>query len=175
MRRTMLGLCLLAGGCASLGDAGDRQRPTPVFSAERFFTGQSRGEGRLKILFKPAQPVTVESRGRVGDDGMLVLDQTIRQGAQPPRTRRWQIRAIGAGRYVGTLTDATGPVAGDVTGNRLHLRFRAKGGLDTEQWLFLDPDGRVAHNRMVVRKLGITVATLDEIIRKDGSEAVHQR
>ncbi|MGA1798861.1 hypothetical protein VH567_08780 [Sphingomonas sp. 4RDLI-65] len=35
-----------------------------------------------------------------------------------------------------------------------------------DQWLTLSPDGQVAQNHLVVRKLGVTVATLDEIIRK---------
>ena len=52
-------------------------------------------------------------------------------------------------------------------GNRLHLRFTTTdGGLDAEQWLYLQPGGRVALNRMVLRKFGLPVATLDETIRK---------
>ncbi len=41
-----------------------------------------------------------------------------------------------------------------------------KGGLRVDQWLTLLRDARIAQNRMIVRKLGIAVATLDETIRK---------
>ena len=34
------------------------------------------------------------------------------------------------------------------------------------QWLYLQPGGRTALNRMVVRKLGIAVVTPDETIRR---------
>lgn len=41
-----------------------------------------------------------------------------------------------------------------------------KGGLPTEQWLILAADGRSAHNTMVVKKLGMRVAVLEEEIVK---------
>jgi len=41
-----------------------------------------------------------------------------------------------------------------------------KGGLRVDQRLTLLRDARIAQNRMIVRKLGIAVATLDETISK---------
>ena len=70
------------------------------------------------------------------------------------------------GRYAGTLSDASGPVTADVAGNRLHIAFPMKGGLRAQQWLYLSPNGQVAQNRMVVTKLGIPVASLDEVITR---------
>jgi hypothetical protein len=35
-----------------------------------------------------------------------------------------------------------------------------------EQWIYLQPGGRTALNRMRLTKLGITVGRLDETIRK---------
>lgn len=70
------------------------------------------------------------------------------------------------GHYVGTLTDASGPVTGNVTGNRLDSRFRMKTGLRVEQVLDLSPDRKSAHNRLTVRKFGMVVVTLDETICK---------
>lgn len=157
---------LMLGGCAGLGETARFAAPSPPFEPAAFFAGASHGEARLKILFRAPQRVTVDSLGRVGADGVLLLDQRIRQGDAPVRERRWRIRPDGPGRYVGSLTDAEGPVTGEVEGNRLHLHFRTHGGLDMEQWLFLEPGGQVAHNRMVVRKLGLTVAVLDEVIRR---------
>ena len=59
------------------------------------------------------------------------------------------------------------PSPGDASGNRLHLRFRMKGGIDGEQWLYLASGGQSASNHTVFRKFGIAVATLDETIRKN--------
>ncbi len=56
-------------------------------------------------------------------------------------------------------------MTGEAVGNRLHLAFRMRGGMMVDQWLTLSPDARVAQNRLIVRKLGMTVATLGETIR----------
>ena len=139
---------------------------TPVFSAQRFFAGPTRGDGELKVIFSGPRRVIVRGDGRIDPDGVLVLDQAIDQPGKPLRRREWRIRETAPGRYGGTLTDATGPITGDVAGNTLHLRFSAPGDEDYEQWLFLSPDGQSARNLMTVRKWGIVVATLDETIMK---------
>jgi hypothetical protein len=41
-----------------------------------------------------------------------------------------------------------------------------KGGFRAKQLLTLRPDGRSAHNVLVVRKFGVTVAVLDEVIER---------
>ena len=137
----------------------------PPFAAERFFAGRLDGTGMLRIALHAPSTTHVTSIGKVAPDGTLTLDQHIEQQGKPARDRQWRIRPLGNGRYTGTLTDATGPVTGEAVGNRLHLRFSMKGGMRVDQWLTLSPDARVAQNRMIVRKLGVTVATLDETIR----------
>ncbi len=159
-------LPLLACACTSIPPAATAETAGPHFSVPAFFAGDTEGAGTLKVMFAKDRPITVHGRGAVGDDGVLVLDQTVDDAGDRPRQRRWRIRQTAVDRYAGTLSDAHGPVLGDVTGNRLHLRFAMKGGLDADQWLSLRSGGRVADNVMVVRKLGITVATLHEIIRK---------
>lgn len=134
--------------------------------AERFFAGRLDGVGTLKIVLRAPTTTHVTSVGHVATDGILRLDQHIEQQGKPARDRHWRIRPLGKGRYTGTLTDASGPVTGEVEGNRLHLGFPMKGGMQVDQWLTLSPDGQVAQNHLIVRKLGITVATLDETIRR---------
>ncbi len=164
-RNALLGVCAIAASCAPAPSRDDVAAATPVFSAERFFAGPTRGDGVLSVITQSAQPVVVHGTGRVSDGGLLVLDQTVdRAGART--TREWRIRQISPGRYGGSLTDAVGPVAGEVTGNSLHLHFAMKGGEEVEQRLYLSPDGRSAHNLMTVRKWGVEVATLDERIVK---------
>ncbi len=140
--------------------------PAPVFDPLAFFAGRTEGIARLKIVLRAARAVRVQGSGRVEPDGALVLDQIVAQEGKPATRRRWRIRRTGPATYAGTLSDAVGPIAGEVTGNRLHLGFTMKGGFATEQWLTLSPDGRSAANVLTARKFGVTVARLDETIRK---------
>lgn len=153
---------------AAFAPAAPAQAPdaTAGFDAIQFFEGRTEGEGVLKVALRPPTAIRVQSRGRIEPDGTLSVRQTVSQGGKPARTREWRIREVSPGRYAGTLTDATSPVVGEAVGNRLRLRFRMKGGLDAEQWLTLAPGGRSVHNVMRIRKFGLTVASLDETIRK---------
>lgn len=142
--------------------------PAPHFDAVAFFAGRSEGKGVLKIALHRPTTTLVEGTGRVTEDGGIVLDQTVRRQGKPATRREWVLHSAGADRYVGTLSDAAGPVDGRVEGNLLHLRFAMKGGLQAEQFLALRPGGAVADNVMIVRKLGMPVARLDETITRLG-------
>lgn len=159
---------ILVAGCAGTPRLPAADVEAAAFPAIRFFEGRTEGSGQLKVVLKAPVPVTVQSLGRVAGDGSILLTQRIREGAKPERTREWQIREIAPGRYSGALTDAVGPVTGEARGNRLRFAYRMRSGLDVEQWLTLARDGRSADNVLVVRKFGVTVATLQETIRKVG-------
>ena len=131
-----------------------------------FFTGPSRGEGTLKVMTKASVPIRVESEGRPDGKGGLILDQTIREGSKPARQRRWALRPTSATTLTGTITDNPGPVTGRLDGNRLLLNYVMKGGLKAEQVLTIQPGGRSLVNRMTVRKFGIVVAHVNEVITK---------
>ena len=136
------------------------------FPVMRFFEGSTGGQGRIKTAFGATRTLSVRSRGRIEPDGTLVLVQDVREAGKPGRTRTWRIRETAPGIFAGTLSDASGPVKGEVRGNRLHLTYRIKGGFDADQWLTLGPLGRSADNRMTVRKFGVVVAKVSETIRK---------
>ena len=155
-------LALLLAGCSSPAPAD----PADPFDPLTFFTGTSHGEGKLKIITKAATAVHVESHGvRTGPDA-ITLDQTVREGTKPPRQRRWLLRRTSPTTFGGTLSDARSPIEGRLVDNRLLLNFQMKGGLDAEQILSLQPGGRTLLNRMVVRKFGMVVARLDEVITR---------
>ena len=157
----------MLAGCAPSSPVAPVRGVGPAFDPVAFFSGRTRGEGRLTVAFAGARPVRVESRGTAEADGGVVLDQSVREGDRPVRRRQWRLRPLGAGRWAGTLSDAGGPVTGEVTGHRLHLRFRLKSGLRAEQWLELQAGGRTALNRMVVTKWGVPVARLTETITRE--------
>lgn len=147
--------------------------PPPKLAADastfypiEFFAGRTEGTGHLKVMLSHPRSVHIQGNGHVEQDGSLMLVQYIEQQGKANRTRRWSIRSTGPGTYGGELTDAVGPVLASVSGNVLRLHFTAKGGLHIQQRLALQPGGRAVRNHLVVRKLGIRVATLDETIRK---------
>lgn len=163
-----IGLGLLCGltGCVSAGRLPPVRADAPALDPLAFFAGHSRGAATLKIALRQPRAVTVASHGRRSADGAILLDQTVTLAGQPATQRQWQLRRDGTGLIAGSLSDAAGPVSGEVTGNRLHLRFAMKGGLRADQWLALQPGGMVLHNVMIVRKWGLPVARLDEVITR---------
>ena len=154
-------LAIALGGCVSPAPA-----MPPTFDPLAFFTGPSRGEGTLKIIARPSVAIRVESHGRPDGKGGIILDQTIREGAKPARQRRWVLRRTSPTTMAGTITDAPGPVAGRLDGDRLILAYRMKDGLKAEQVLTIQPGGRSLVNRMTVRKFGLPVARVEEVIAK---------
>jgi uncharacterized protein DUF3833 len=169
MRLLMLPLAFLSMGADFVPAHRDLARPAPNFVAEDFFAGRTEGNGIVKGALTRQTALKVRGAGHIERDGTLVLDQRIERQGSRPEQRQWRIRKLGPNRYAGTLSDAHGPVMGEVRGNCLHLRYRlAKGNMAAEQFIYLQPDGRTALNRMTVRKLGITVARIEETIRKVG-------
>ncbi|WP_416908509.1 MAG: DUF3833 family protein [Polymorphobacter sp.] len=167
--RGALALALLAGLSACVSTAGRTPGAGAAadFDVARFFEGATQGRGTLKIVFQGREEVRVAGRGRV-EDGVIILDQTVWRGERAAETRQWRLRADGAGRLSGTLSDAAGPVSGAVEGNVLHLRFSMNGGVKADQWLTLQPGGARVENVMVMRKFGLPVARLDEVILRVG-------
>lgn len=159
----------LMTGCVSLPDEGFAPAPqaaTPRFDAIAFFTGRSTGRGQLSKIMGGTVPVEVTSEGTLARDGTLTLEQRVKEGEKEPRTRTWILRETVPGRYIGSLTDAIGPVTGTTQGNRLTLRYVMKDGFKVEQVLTLSPDGARADNLLTVKMLGAKVAVLtEEIVR----------
>lgn len=173
-------LALALAGCVSMPPvtAPVARAEAPRFDAFAFFAGESRGTGTLDKVLSDPVPVTVESRGRIVTETraesawatpprrVLVLDQTVTEGAKPPRERQWRLVETAPGCYEGTLTDAIGPVTGRTEGNLLVLDYMMEGSFRVHQELTLSADGMHADNRLKVSQLGITVAVLAEDIRK---------
>lgn len=133
-----------------------------------FFTGPTHGVGTIKILFKGSRPIHVISHGRPDGHGGIYLDQNVAQGSEPSQARHWDLRPTSATTLSGTLTpDASGPVTGSLSGRKLTLSYPMKGGMMAAQILVLQPGGRLLLNHMIVKKFGLTVATIEERISKD--------
>lgn len=135
------------------------------FDPVKFFTGQTRGDAILKLITGASHRISVDSRGVSDGHGGLVLDQAIREEGSKPRTRRWTMRPEGPNRWTGTLTDASGPVEVERTASDVTIRYRMHNGANVEQHLELPPGGSL-DNHLEVSRFGVTLASLDERIRK---------
>lgn len=120
----------------------------------------------MHIVLSGRHGVRDRSRGHIEHGGTLVLEQVVDEDGKPPRLRSWRLVRIGADRFTGTISDARGAVSGDVAGNVLHLSYRSVEGPSVEQWVTIQANGRTAQNHMVFRRFGLTVATLDAVIRR---------
>ena len=137
-----------------------------AFAPEQFFVGRTEGEGRVSVALSGSHGVRAHSRGWLEPGGALVVDQIVEEEGKPARRLIWRLVRSGANRLTGTLSDAEGPVNGDVAGNVLHLSYRSSLGPWVEQWITMNPGGRSASNRMTFRRWGMGVATLEETIRR---------
>ena len=139
----------------------------PAAAPEHFFVGRTEGAGTVQMIMSGSHKVRDSSRGRLDRSGALLLEQMVYEEGKPARRRSWRLARAGGNRITGTISDAIGPVTGEINGNVLHLRYRAReAGAQVEQWITLHPNGRTASNRMIFRKFGFKAATLNSTIRK---------
>jgi len=146
---------------------------SPVASADapvdplRFFEGRTETRGTTKVVFRKPYKTHSIGVGRLQPDGSLALVQQVMDEDKPPHERRWRVRRGAApGRFTATMSEAVGPVAIDRVGERYRFRFKMKGDLLVEQLLTPLPGGRAARNSLKVKRMGVTVATSEGLIRK---------
>ena len=133
---------------------------------EHFFVGRTVSTGTATILMNGTHAVRDRGQGRIERGNVLVLEQVVEEEGKPPRARTWRLVRRADNRVTGTITGVQGPVTGDVRGNVIHLSYQSSEGPAVEQWITVDPGRRTARNRMVYRRMGVQVATVDTLIRK---------
>jgi hypothetical protein len=136
-----------------------------AFNPVEFFRGRTHGEGTLKIIFQSPKRMTVDSEGTAEKDGSLVLKQVVHEEGKPPRIRFWRLRQTAPHRFEGTLTDAASDVRVDVTDKGVRIRYTGKDHLNFDQ-LLTPVSATEVHDRIRVKRFGITVARFEETIRK---------
>jgi hypothetical protein len=143
--------------------------PDSSSSPMAFFEGRTVSEGTTKVIMKKPFKIRSQGVGRLDPDGTLVLVQQVDDGQEARKERRWRIRQVAPNRFSGTMSEAVGPVTVEKVGARFRFRFKMKGGLAVEQWLAPLADGKTAQSTLTVRKLGMTVATGEALIRRLGN------
>ncbi len=134
----------------------------------RFFEGRTESVGIVKVLMKAPYKMRSIGIGKITPSGILELFQRVEEQGQPTHDRQWRIRQVGPGHFVGTMSEAKGPVTVDEIAGRFRFRFKMKNNLAVEQWLAPLPDWKSARNMITVRKFGITVASSDGTITRTG-------
>lgn len=88
----------LLSGCLSPFPSHLGKTDSPAFEPEKFFAGETRGEGTLVTLTGSQRSLRVAGRGHTALDGSFQLDQTITfsNGDTETRTGRLLQRARGS-------------------------------------------------------------------------------
>lgn len=155
--------------CACLPSLAPRPTvvPTPTIDPVAFFSGRTHGEGALEVRFGKRRELSVEGNGYRTPDGSFQLDQTITYADGAVETRRWVLKQRDATSWTATLSDASGTVSAEATGNLFHLRYQIRSPrVFMEQWLYLQPDGQSVLNLAEVTVLGVPYARLSETITR---------
>jgi hypothetical protein len=149
---------LLTSGAPALAE----QQTDPL----RFFEGRTESQGMVKVIFKKEYWSRSIGQGRIERDGSLTLVQRVEDEGKPAHVRRWRVHEVAPGRFAGTMSDASGPVTIERTGNRYRFRFSMKGNLNVEQLLTPLPGSKSASSITKVRRFGLIVATVEGVVRK---------
>lgn len=134
--------------------------------AIRFFEGRTESVSTIKLMMKKPYKSRSIGRGEIKADGSLHLVQRVEDEGKPAHDRRWHIREIEPGRFIGTMSEAKGPVTIEEIGGRYRFRFKMKGNVSVEQWVIPLPGGRTANSKVTIRKMGITVGQSEGTIRR---------
>lgn len=138
----------------------------PEVDPLRFFQGRTETTGTVKVIFHKAYNTHSIGEGQIERDSSLLLVQRVQDDGKPVTIRVWRVRQTAPDRYTASMTEAIGPVTIDKVGEHYRFRFALKGDLTAEQTLTPLPGGRSALSVLKVKKMGITVATTDGVVRK---------
>lgn len=137
----------------------------PQLDLQAFFTGRSHSDNDLKIVFHSPHKLIVDSVGHREGREFIQVD-TVHEEGKPVRTRTWRTHEVSSNHFVGTLSDATGPVDVTVNGKTATIRYVMSGGLNVVETLQLQGEGRFLSNHVDVKKFGLHFAHIDGMIRK---------
>ncbi len=145
----------------------------PIAEPLKFFEGVTESVGTMKAFMRHTQHVKSIGRGTISPDGVLTLVQRVEDEGEKPHQRVWHIHRAGPTKFVGTMSDAVGPVVIEQVDSGYRFHFKMPGGLSVEQWLFPVDGGKSGIGKLVVRKFGMIVARSETTIRRLSQEATN--
>lgn len=165
-------LAAMASGCTSMQP---RQfaGASPTFDPVAYFTGPTRSWGVIENRDgNPKSRFRTRMMGRAIPDGVVITqDFTFQDGHQQQRI--WHLKRVSAHRYDATAADVIGIATGYAWGNtfRWEYTLQLKPGnplsrVHMKHWMYLTDDDGLVINRVVISKLGVTVAETTEYFRR---------
>ena len=140
--------------------------PGPKLDMLDFFTGKTHADNVIHVALQHPHKLIVDSVGGRNKEGDFVLIDNVQEEGKPARKRVWAMRPSGPNRFIGSLSDASGPVDVTVNGDTAIIRYVMKdGGLKIEQQLKLQRDGTLT-NSVMARKFGMKFGHVEGTIRK---------
>jgi hypothetical protein len=153
---------IFAAALVAAGPAGGERIMDPL----GFFEGKTESISTIKVMLKKPFRSKSVGMGEIRSDGSLYLVQRVEDDGKPPHDRKWHIRQTGPKSFSGTMSEAKGPVTVEEIDGRYRFRFKMKGSLSVEQWVTPINGGNSAKSRVIIRKLGVTVANSEGTIRR---------
>jgi Protein of unknown function (DUF3833) len=158
-------------GCAGL-QAQDYATSRAPLDPIRFFTGHSRSWGVFENQQgHPTRYFTCNSFGQRNAEGGLALAQHFIFNDGKTQTRNWQIRRLDTNHWEATANDIIGVARGTGFGNAVSFEYTitldGKNPLATihvRQWIYQPEGTESLMTRLVISKLGFTVAEVSEVI-----------
>ena len=144
-------------------------RSAPRFEPEKYFEGPTRSWGVMESRHgNPRSRFRTEMMGRRdGDTLVITQDFTFEDGRKQQRV--WRIRRIDEHRYEATAPDVVGTAPGTAYGNSFHWEYTLAltphnvfTRVHMNHWMYLQADGEVMINRVIISKLGVILAETTE-------------
>jgi hypothetical protein len=164
----LLALGLLATACHTLKPE-SFAGASPHFEPDKFFEGPTRSWGVIEDRSgRPISRFRTEMMGhREGDVLVIVQDFTFEDGRRQQRV--WRLRRLDEHRFEATANDVVGVSRGEAYGNTFHWEYTLAlrpgnplANVRFKLWMYLQADGETMINRVVISKLGVTVAETTE-------------
>lgn len=162
---------ILISGCASLQPR-DFARSQTRFELDRYFTGHCRSWGVFENPHaQPRRYFTCDSYGKRDTAGDLTLTQHFRFGDGETQMRVWHIHQMDTTHWEATANDMIGVARGEGLGNAFYLEYtitldrnNPMATVHIRQWMYQPEGTDNLMTRLVITKLGFTVAEVSEVI-----------
>jgi len=167
----LLAFIPLTTGCATLPPRDFSKSPTR-FELDRYFVGHARSWGVFENTDgQPQLHFTCDSYGKRDAKGDVLLHQQFRYSDGKTPTRDWHIHRVDATHWEATANDMIGVARGEGEGNAFSWEYTITldrsdpfATVHIRQWIYQPEGTDVLMTRLVITKLGVTVAEVSEVI-----------
>jgi hypothetical protein len=167
----VLALAAILSGCASMQPA-DFVPSQTHFELDRYFVGHARSWGVFENPDgRPHRSFVCDSYGKRDAAGDVILRQYFHFSDGKTQRRNWRIHRDDATHWEATANDMVGVAHGQAEGNAFYWEYTItldrKDPLATvhvRQWIYQPVGTDSLMTRLVITKMGITVAEVSEVI-----------